>query len=59
MEKELGLLPSIDISIYVLTSLVDRFIFKLPDYIYISVIVIAIIMMVIGAVQNRKFNDTK
>ena len=59
MKKEPSLLPSIAILIYVLTSLVDRFILKMPDYVYLSIMVIAILMMVIGIVQNKKSKDTK
>ncbi len=59
MKKEPSLFPSIAILIYVLTSLVDRFILKMPDYVYISIMVIAILMMVIGIVQNKKSKDTK
>ena len=40
--------------LYVIMSIVDRFISKIPDYIYISLAIIGIIMIFIGAYFTKK-----
>lgn len=43
--------------LYVIMSIVDRFISKIPDYIYIPLAIIGIIMIFIGAILlKRKVN---
>lgn len=57
MKERVNVLTSIGIIIYVVTSIVDRFIVEIADYIYIPVLIIAILLMIISAVKNRKLNS--
>lgn len=52
--KEKSILPAIGIVIYILLSLIDRIIVDIPDYIYISVGLIAIVIIIIGLIKDRK-----
>lgn len=51
--KERSWLVSIGIMIYVILSVVDRFIYEIPDYIYIPIAVIGIIIIIIGFVKDK------
>lgn len=42
---------------YVIMSIVDRFISKIPDYIYIPLAIIGIIMIFIGAYFTKKKSE--
>ncbi|MBQ9072406.1 MAG: hypothetical protein IJY25_04545 [Bacilli bacterium] len=52
--KEKSLLPAIGIVIYIVLSLIDRIIVSVPDYIYIPLGLIAIIIIIIGLIKDRK-----
>ncbi len=54
MKEKLNLLPSIGLIIYIIVSLLDKFIIEINDYIYITIMVIAIVIIVIGGILNRK-----
>lgn len=44
----------IGILIYILVSAVDRFVWKMPDALYIPVIILGIVCMVLGIINARK-----
>lgn len=52
MEK--SLLPIIGIVMYIILSIVDKFIVKVSDYIYIIVGISSIIIIIIGIIKDRK-----
>jgi hypothetical protein len=54
VKEKLNLLPSIGLIIYIIVSLLDKFIIEINDYIYITIMVIAIVIIVIGGILNRK-----
>ncbi len=45
---------TIGILIYIIASVVTRFILKIPDYIYTPIAIIAIILIFIGLIKDRK-----
>ena len=45
---------SIGIIMYIIVSLIDRAIFKIPDIIYILLMLVAIICVLIGIILDRK-----
>jgi len=49
-----SLLPIIGIIMYIILSIVDKFIVKVTDYIYIIVGIISIVIIIIGIVKDRK-----
>ena len=49
-----NLLITIGILIYVILAIVDRVIIKIPDYIYIPVAILGIILLIIGKKSNKK-----
>ncbi len=57
MKEKVNVLTSIGIIIYVITSIIDRFIVEIADYIYIPILIIAILLMIIPAVKTRKLNS--
>ena len=52
--KEKSLIGSIGILLYVALSAIDRFVWKIPNYIYIPTAILAIVIIVVGFVINRK-----
>ena len=51
--KDRSFLISIGILIYVIISIIDKFFYKIPDYIYIPIALIAIIVCLIGFIKDR------
>ena len=49
-----SLLPIIGIIMYIILSIVDKFIIKVPDFIYITIGISSIIIIIIGIVKDRK-----
>jgi len=49
-----SLLPTIGIIMYIILSIVDKIITKVPDYIYITVGISSIIIIIIGIIKDRK-----
>ena len=49
-----SLLPILGIIIYIILAVFDKFILKVPDYIYISVGLLSIILIIIGLIKDRK-----
>ena len=45
---------SLGILLYVVVSLVDRFFYEIPDYIYIPLMILGITIMITGFVINKK-----
>ena len=52
--KNKSILPIIGIVIYIILSIIDKFIIKVSDYIYIIVGISCIIIIVIGIIKDRK-----
>lgn len=54
--KERSFIGSIGILLYVVLSLIDRFFYKIPDYIYIPLMVLGIVIIIVGFVIDKKNN---
>ena len=52
--KKLNYIGSIGIILYVIITLIDRVILKLPDLIYIVSLLIALVFVVIGIIKSRR-----
>ena len=52
--KKLNYIGSIGIILYVIITLIDRVILKLPDLIYIISLLIALVFVVIGIIKSRR-----
>ena len=54
--KERSFLGSIGILLYVVLSLIDKFFYKIPDYIYIPLAILGIVIIIAGFVidKNKK-----
>lgn len=52
--KKLNYIGSIGIILYVIITLIDRVIYKLPDLIYIFSLLIALVFVVIGIIKSRR-----
>ena len=55
--KERSFIGSIGILLYVILSLIDRFIYKIPNYIYIPLAILGIVIIILGFVIDRKKNQ--
>ena len=51
--KDRSFLTSIGILIYLIVSIIDKFFYKIPDYIYIPIAVIGIVICIIGFIKDR------
>ena len=54
MNKKFNYMGSIGIILYVIITLIDRAIYKLPDLIYIISLLIALVFVVIGIIKSRR-----
>lgn len=54
MNKKFNYMGSIGIVLYVIITLIDRVIYKLPDLIYIISLLIALVFVVIGIIKSRR-----
>lgn len=54
MNKNFNYIGSIGIVLYVIITLIDRVIYKLPDLIYIISLLIALVFVVIGIIKSRR-----
>lgn len=45
---------TIGMLIYLVMSIMDRFIVKIADFIYIPAMIVGIILMIIGIIKNRR-----
>lgn len=52
--KKGNIFTSIGMLIYLVISIIDRFVLKIADYIYIPIMIVGIILIIIGIIQNRK-----
>ena len=52
--KERSFIGSIGILLYVMLSLIDRFFYKIPDYIYIPLAIFGIVIIIVGFVIDKK-----
>ncbi len=55
--KDRSFIGSIGILLYVILSLIDRFIYKIPNYIYIPLAILGIVIIILGFVIDRKKNQ--
>lgn len=51
--KERSFLGSIGILLYVVLSLIDKFFYKIPDYIYIPLAILGIVIIIAGFVVDK------
>ena len=54
--KERSFIGILGILLYVVLSLIDRFFYKIPDYIYIPLMVLGIVIIIVGFVIDKKNN---
>ena len=54
--KKRSFIGSLGILLYVVLSLIDRFFYKIPDYIYIPLMVLGIVIIIVGFVIDKKNN---
>ena len=54
--KERSFIGSLGILLYVVLSLIERFFYKIPDYIYIPLMVLGIVIIIVGFVIDKKNN---
>lgn len=54
MNKKFNYMGSIGIVLYIIITLIDRVIYKLPDLIYIISLLIALVFVVIGIIKSRR-----
>ena len=59
MKGKVSILTTIGILVYVVFSLVDRFIVEIPDIVAIPVIILGTILILTGIVKTPKDNATK
>ena len=52
--KERSFIGSIGILLYVVLSLIDRFFYKIADYIYIPLTILGIVIIIVGFVIDKK-----
>lgn len=57
--RDRSFISSIGILIYVLLSIVDRFLYRMPDYIYILVAVIGIFIIIFGFIYDKVEHNLK
>lgn len=55
--KERSFISSIGILLYVILSFIDRFIYKIPNTIYIPLALLGIVIIILGFVIDRKKNQ--
>lgn len=53
-DKKINYMGSIGIVLYIIVSLFDRVVYKLPDLVYIVCLLVAIIFIVIGIILDKK-----
>lgn len=54
MNKKFNYIGSIGIVLYVIITLIDRVVYKLPDLIYIISLLIALVFVIIGIIKSRR-----
>ncbi|HHY24844.1 MAG TPA: hypothetical protein GX527_11570 [Clostridiaceae bacterium] len=59
MKGKMNTLMKIGLLIYVIYSLVDRFIVGIPNIIAIPVMILGLVMIIIGFIKTPKDNTTK
>ena len=52
--KKGSIFTSFGMLIYLVLSIIDRFVVKVSNYIYIPIMIVGIILIIIGILQNRK-----
>jgi prepilin signal peptidase PulO-like enzyme (type II secretory pathway) len=59
MKGRISVLTTIGILVYVIYSLVDRFIIEIPDSVAIPVMILGIVFILAGIIKTPKDNVTK
>ena len=54
--KERSFIGSIGIILYVVLSLIDRFLYQIHDYIYIPLAILGFVIIIVGFVMGKKKN---
>lgn len=55
--KERSFIGSIGILLYIILSFIDRFIYKIPNTIYIPLAILGIVIIILGFVIDRRKNQ--
>ena len=48
------ILRMIGILMYIILSLVDRFIYKIPNFVYIPLAILGIVLIIVGFIAEKK-----
>ena len=54
--KERSFIVSLGILLYVVLSIIDRFFYKIPDYVYIPLAILGIAIIIVGFIIGKKKN---
>ncbi|MBR4278745.1 MAG: hypothetical protein IKT34_01085 [Clostridia bacterium] len=54
--KDRSLFSTVGIIIWIITSAVDKFVYKIPNPIYIVLAVIGLALIIAGFIKDRKIN---
>ena len=54
--KDRSFIGSIGILLYVIVSLIDRFFYQIPDFIYIPLAILGIVIIIAGFLIDKKKN---
>ena len=57
--KERSVLVGIGILIYIITSVIDKLIYKIPTKIYVPVAIISMVITIIGLIKEQKNKKRK
>lgn len=52
--KERSILIILGFAIYIVMSAIDKFVFTVPDAVYISLGILSIVLVVVGAFKSKK-----
>lgn len=52
-----AILRMIGILMYIILSVVDRFIYQIPDFVYIPLAILGIVLIIIGFIAEKKLKE--
>lgn len=56
---KLSILPATGMLIYIVVSLIDKFIININDSIYISIMIIAFVIIIVGFYRNKRTRNAE
>ena len=54
--KKRSFIGSLGILLYVVLSIIDKFFYKIPDYVYIPLAILGIAIIIVGFIIGKKKN---